>query len=185
VIPSFRSAFLVLAIAALSALAAPPAGAQTQENYLFTVSLLGGLGGSIDAEPDAGLDQRSLVASFAFVTEPRLHTVVKLGQLTIDDEPLGTIADAEVEYVTVGGDYRVLRGFYDSGLFMGLGAYRLSGERGGAEEEDTAIGAHLGVSGEIRTTSWLGLVLELTGHWVDFDEQQIFATGNVGVAIHF
>lgn len=180
-----RIASLALAVAAALALLGA-ADASAQENYNFTLSLLGGVGGSLDAEPDTGLDDRSLLASFAVVTEPRLHTVARAGRLTLDEEePFGSLREAELDYLTIGGDYKVLKSFYDSGLFAGIGAYRLEGERGGETVDDTAFGVHIGVSGEVRVTRWLGVVLELAGHWADLDEAQTFATGHAGIAVHF
>jgi hypothetical protein len=162
-----------------------PRAGHAVESYTFTVGLLGGVGGSHDVDPGDGFGNRALQASFSLVREPGVHLGLRLGRLSMDDERFGSFFDAEVEYATIAGEYRAREDFYESGLFLGLGAYRLQGTRSGGDDEETAVGATVGVSGEFAVSRRLSLLVELSGHWVDFDEAQLFGTGLAGIAVHF
>ena len=163
------------------------AGAQQDELYTFTAGALGGIGGSVDAEPGDSLSNTGFQLNLAMVTEPQTHVGLRVGQLALDDdEVFGSLTDADLTYVTVGGEYRYSERFYDSGIFIGLGGYRLEGTTfGGDSEEDTALGLTIGITGEFPLTRWLGLLVELSGHYADLEEAQIFGMGHAGLAIHF
>lgn len=170
----------------LAALLLLPGAARAQELYTFTAGLLGGIGGSLDAEPGDDLGNTGFQLNLTMVTEPRTHVGFRLGQLSLDsEERFGSLSEAELSYVTVAGEYRFPQSYYESGLYIGLGGYRLEGSRGGGDEQDTAIGLNLGVTGEFRVTQWLGVLVELSGHYADLDDAQFFAMGHAGIAIHF
>lgn len=165
-----------------------PATASAQELYTYTVGLLGGVGGSTDADPGNDLGNLGVQLNLSLVTEPRTHLGFRLGQLDLDvDEGFGTLTNAELTYVTVAGEYRTAHTFYDSGVYFGLGGYRLQGNSifGGASQEDTAFGVTLGLTGEFPITRSFGVMLELSAHYADLKEAQIFAMGHVGLALHF
>ena len=111
----------------------------------------------------------------------------RLGQLGLDrDEFFGSLRDADLTYVTVGGEYRFNEGWYDSGVYFALGGYRLEGTAlDGGESRDSSLGLAVGITGELKVNRWLGVLLELSGHYVDFDEAQVFGMGHGGIAIHF
>jgi hypothetical protein len=163
------------------------ASAQQDELYTFTVGVLGGLGGSVDAEPGDSLSNPGLQLNLSMVTEPQTHLGLRLGQLALDDdEVFGSLTDADLTYVTLGGEYRFSERFYDSGVYIGLGGYRLEGTSfAGSDEEDTALGLTIGLTGEFPITRWLGVLIELSGHYADLEEAQIFGMGHAGLAIHF
>jgi len=170
----------------LAALLLLPGAARAQELYTFTAGVLGGIGGSLDAEPGDDLGNTGFQLNLTMVTEPRTHVGFRLGQLSLDSEDrFGSLSEAELSYVTVAGEYRFPQNYYESGLYIGLGGYRLEGSRGGSDEQDTAIGLNLGVTGEFEVTQWLGVLIELSGHYADLDEAQFFALGHAGLAIHF
>lgn len=176
----------LLRLALTAALLLLPGAARAQELYTFTAGLLGGVGGSFDAEPGDDLGNTGFQINLTMVTEPRTHVGFRLGQLGLDsEERFGSLSDAELSYVTVAGEYRFPQTYYESGLYLGLGGYRLEGSRFGQGEEDTAVGLTLGVTGEFKVTRWLGVLVELSGHYADFDEAQLFGMGHAGVAIHF
>lgn len=178
---------LLLLLALLFAPLFAPAAVSAQEQYNFTVGLLGGIGGSPDAEPGDDLGNTGYQLNLSMVTEPGTHVGFRLGQLGLDnDELFGSLREAELSYVTVGGEYRFRQGYYDSGLYLALGGYRLEGLGfDDQDESDTAIGLAVGVTGEFEINRWLSLVLELSGHYADFEESQIFGMGHGGFAIHF
>lgn len=176
-----RGLFLVLALLAL------PGAAGAQELYNFTVGALGGLGGSVDADPGDSLTNTGFQLNLSMVTEPHTHVGFRLGKLGLDeDEFFGSLLDAELTYATVGGEYRFRESYYESGIYIGLGGYRLEGTAfDGRDKSDTAVGLAIGATGEFPLTRHLGVLVELSGHYADFDEAQFFVMGHAGVAIHF
>lgn len=174
----------ILALASLA-----PATAQAQERYNFTASLAAGLAGSTDADPGDGLDNVNLQLGVNFVTEPRTRLALRLGRFDLDSEDrFGTLRNAELTYATVAGEYRFREKFYESGLFLGLGAYQLDGESlfPGGEDDETAVGVNLGALGEFELSRRFSVLVELSGHYVDFDQDaNVFAMGLVGLAYHF
>ena len=163
------------------------AAAQAVEPYLFSVGVLGGLGGPVDAgEPDPGIDQEALQLQVGLLTEPRTLVVLRVGRLEMDDDAvLDGLGGPSLEYATIAGEYRFFQEWYDSGIFLGLGGYRLQGDRGGFEDEDTSIGLTLGVTGDVEMTERFSIIAELTGHWADLEATQLFAAGQVGLAVKF
>ena len=175
-----------LRLTLIAALLLLPGAARAQELYTFTAGLMGGIGGSFDADPGDRLDNPGFQLNFSMVTEP--HTLVgfRLGQLALDSEDrFGSLTDAELTYVTAAGEYRFPQTYSDSGLYLGLGGYRLEGNRGGKDERDTGIGLVLGVTGEFKIKQWLGVLVELSGHYADLDEAQFFGMAHGGIALHF
>jgi hypothetical protein len=158
--------------------------------YSISIGLLGGVGGPLDADdPDPGISQRSFELQGNLVTEPRTLLGLRLGRIEFDDaDQLGSFHAPELEYVTIAGEYRFYKNWYDSGIFLGLGGYRLSGNErdfGGGSHEETAVGLTAGVTGEFEITQHFALLGEITGHYVDLDENNVFATAMGGFSIRF
>jgi len=149
--------------------------------------LLGGLGGSWDVEPGDGFKSSGFQLNLGMVTEPRTIVSFRLGKLNLDNEDLfGSLHDADLSYVTVGGEYRFLETYYDSGVYLGLGGYRLRGTRSdGRSDDQTAVGLAVGITGEFPINRWFGVLLEVSGHYADLDEAKIFGMAHGGVAFHF
>lgn len=165
-----------------------PGAAGAQELYTFTVGVLGGIGGSFDVEPGDSLANTGLQVNLGLVTESRTHLVLRLGQLALDDDEFfGSLQDADLTYATIGGEYRASESFYDSGVYVALGGYRLegTGRFSGDDSSDTSWGLSLGFTGELPITRWLGFQAEISGHYVDFDEAQVFGMAHAGLAFHF
>ena len=183
-----RAAAVALVIGLLAVCGAAPARAV--EPYVFSVGLLGGIGGPLDADdPDPGTSQRSLEFQANLVTEPRTLLALRLGRIEFDDaDQLGAFHAPELEYATISGEYRFYKNWYDSGVFLGLGGYRLSGNArdfGGQSREETAVGLTAGVTGEFEITQHFGLLGEISGHYVDLDENNVFATAMGGISVRF
>jgi hypothetical protein len=174
-------------MALLTGLLLLPGAARAQEPYNFSVAALGGIGGSVDAEPGDDLDNTGYQVNFSMVTDPQTHVGVRIGRLGLDkSEFFGTLTEADLTYVTIGGEYRFDETWYDSGLYIGLGGYRLDGtDQVGDDSRDTSIGLAVGITGEFKVNHWLGVLLEISGHYVDFDEAQLFGIGHGGIAVHF
>jgi hypothetical protein len=164
-----------------------PGAAGAQELYTYTVGVFGGLGGSFDVDPGDGFTNTGYQVNLGMVTEPRTHLVLRSGRLTLDeDELFGSLRDAELTYATIGGEYRARQDYYESGIYLALGGYRLEGtQRSGRDSRETSWGLAGGVTGELPIKRWLGVQVEISGHYIDSDEAQFFAMGHAGVAIHF
>lgn len=182
--PKARSLAGLLMI--LGMLAAAP-GVRAQENYTFTVAGLAGFGGSLDASPGDKLDRVGLQLNLSLVTEPKTHVGFRLGRVDLDvPGGFAGLTGAELQYVNVAGEYRYSHSFYESGIYAGLGAYRLTGRRllGGSGDQ-TAPGAVLGLTGEFGLSRHFGLLLELSGHWANLDAAQTYLLAHFGLAYHF
>lgn len=174
-------------LAVLLGLLALPGVAHAAEQYTYTAGILGGIGGSFDAEPGDDLGNSSYQINLSMVTEPRTQVGFRIGKLNLDkQEFFGTLTGADLSYVTVAGEYRFQDSYYESGLFLGLGGYRLSGTRfDGRSEDQTSVGLTVGVTGEITVNRWMGIVLEISGHYVNIDEANMYGMAHGGVAFHF
>ena len=106
---------------------------------------------------------------------------VRLGQLDLDTDI--DAFDAELNYLTISGEYLYTSSGFESGLYLGLGLYDLDG--GTAAINDSALGLTLGVTGKIDVSYRFSILLELSGHYADLDQTQFFLMGHVGVGYHF
>ena len=157
-----------------------------QEVSTYSVALLGTLGGSLDAEPGDDLTNTGFQVNLGMWTEPGTQVVIRAGQVALGkDDLFNSLTDADLTYATIGGEYRSRASYYDSGIYMSLGAYRLTGDRLGRQEEETAPGLSIGVTGEFRINRWTGVLIEFSGHYADFDDSQVFGLGNAGVVFRF
>ncbi len=167
-------------LAALCLLTTPLVAQESNSGYTFGLSLI--LGGTSDAEPDPGFDNLGFQATFSFETSPRLLIAGRAGLLPLDTDE-GSGFDADLGYLTVGGEYRLSESYYESGLFIGLGVYDLSGDT--FVDNETSLGLSLGITGDFRINNRFSFVAELMGHAVDMDYTNFFVTANAGVAYHF
>lgn len=178
---------ILLAAVVLPAVGAPLAAAEQQESYTFTLGLLGGLGGALDAEPDPGLNQTSWALAAGMVTAPRTLVVVRAGRLSIDGDPaFERFAQADLEYVNIAGEYRFAQPTYDYGTYIGLGYYQLKGDLlTGGEIQESDLGIVLGLTGDFDITRYLSVIGEVSAHYVFLDDASIYAMANIGLAVHF
>ena len=187
---SRSQSLLIAAVAAITLLAAPgQASAQAAAgiNHTFSLSLLGGLGGSID-EDGPGFDNSTLQLGGSVVMEGNVEVGVRLGQMDFGgDRALGRLLDAELSYATIAGEYGFGETGYQSSIFIGIGLYQLEGiEVGtGLARDETRVGLTLGVTGDFDLTRRLGIVAELSAHALPSGEAQFFGSALVGVAAYF
>jgi len=119
-------------------------------------------------------------------TADRTLTVVRLGRLSFDSGvAVDRLFDAELEYVTFAGEYRIRQPSYDYGFFAGIGGYRIDGQGIVGGEDHSALGATLGLTGDFDLTRRLSILAELDFHYVFFDETNFYGAALVGVAVHF
>lgn len=182
---SLKSCLGVL-VAALTLFVLPRAataqGASTTRLYTYSVSLLGGLGGSID-ESESGYDNSAIQLGFSVVTERSVKVSARVGRLG-SIERMANLFETDVEYVTVSGEYTFGEVGYQSGMFVGLGAYRLEGSRlfTGEPVSRTTVGLTGGLTGDFDLTERLSILAELSFHGLTQGDAQFFATGLVGLS---
>lgn len=176
----FKTASFVLLVLALFVL---PAGASADS--VFRLNLMAGAGGSLD-EDDAGLSNSTFQLGFSVEPEDQLLVGLRVGQLDFGNALIGPSVDTTLDYATVVGEYRFTESFYESGLYIGLGAYSLDGVRfagGGFSEE--SVGLALGITGEFLITDSVGFVIEVSGHLTNLDTIDTLMMGHAGLSIHF
>jgi hypothetical protein len=158
-----------------------------QDDSIYRGTLLGGLGGSFLSEGKHDPDHSVLQASLGILTDDRTFTVFRVGKIGFgDQEIVAGRSGAELEYVNVAGEYRLPSRAYTWGFFLGVGGYRLTGDAlTTTSRRETALGLALGVEGDFDLTRHLGLAVEFGGHYVFFDEADLYGVGLVGLAIHF
>jgi hypothetical protein len=158
-------------------------GLHAQELYTFTVGVMGGIGGSPDTA-SSSFDRRSLQVNLQFETDPRTQVGIRVGQIDLADggERINGLFEPKLQYVSVGGEYRTRQSYYDSGIFIALGGYRLEGSGGSSQ---TAAGVSAGATGEFNFNRHFGVIAEIAGHYADLDDLQYFGTAQIGLAFHF
>ena len=179
-----RSIALVLL---LLAAAAWPRTAEASERGTFVFGLLGGIGGSFDAEGEQDYDHRAIEASFGMLTNDNTIAIVRVGELELDDDLAAEgLVDAELRFVTVAGEYRFRQPAYDFGIYLGLGGYDLSGdELGNFEADEQSIGLALGLTGEFDISRHFSAVVEFAAHYAFLDSADLYGVALGGVAVHF
>ena len=161
--------------------------ALAQDDSIYRGTLLGGLGGTFLSEGKHDPDHAVLQAGFGILTDDRTFTVFRVGRIGFGDQELvAGRSGAELEYFNVAGEYRLPSRAYTWGFFLGVGGYRLTGDSPTTtSRRETAIGLALGVEGEFDLTRHLGLAVEFGGHYVFFDEADLYGVGLIGLAVHF
>lgn len=172
-----------LVIPALSALLLlgllPAASSAQQGNHAAGLAL--GIGGASSADPSTDYGNLGFQAFFSMEVQAGTLFVVRLGRLGLESRD--SAVDADLTYLTLAGEYLFHAGAYQSGLFLGVGAYDFSASRGFGDE--SALGVTLGTTGDFRLTDRLSLRIEFSGHYADLDYAQFFLMGHAGVAYHF
>jgi len=187
--PSRRVHLLPLLFATAMVLGLP-GGAAAQDIYNWTVGLMGGIGGSADVKPGSrNFGNGSYQLEGLALTEPRTVLGLRVGHLALggNDTLFGSRVGADLSYLTLAGQYMYEESYYDSGVYLGIGGYRLGGRDAvsGLSTSKTAIGGVLGLTGEFRTTRHIGILVELSAHYIDVRNSHIFGMAHGGLAFHF
>lgn len=171
-----------LLTAGLVGLGSPALAGEAQS---FTLGAMGGVGGFFDADPDGGLGNQAVQMSFSLVTEEATLLGLRLGRL--DQDPEGAFAPlggGELTWLDMVGEYRFSRPLYDSGMYLGLGAYRFAGDAVGSSDQ-TTIGAVFGLTGQFDLTERWAILIDLSAHYADLDVAQTFGVATAGAALSF
>lgn len=158
-----------------------PSAGLAQGAGLYTVGLMGGLGGSNEDDPDTDFGNFAFQAQFTTKIDNITLWGVRVGRLDLDTDI--DALDSEVSYLTLAGEYIFNDKGFESGLYLGLGVYDYDG--GAILEDETALGLVVGVTGELDINERFGVLLELSGHYADLDRTQFLLMGHVGIGFHF
>lgn len=179
-----RTSLLVPVLLTLVAVLAPGAGA-AQENQPLEASALFGSGGSFD-EDQSGLGNSGYQLGLSLGVARRTKVGVRFGEIDYSaGDFIASVAQPTFSYVTIGGEYTFSERYYESGIYLALGAYKLEGFQGGQPFDDSTLGLALGVTGEFEITRRIGFVVEGAGHIADFGPARYFLTLHGGLAYHF
>jgi hypothetical protein len=148
-------------------------------------------------------DPRDVNAWVDFALEDRVLLRGTMGSIKTKGSNAGSIADIDgdevvlpdlkvrIDYVTAGVSYQFWEGDFTSGLFGGIGGYKIDPDRvepefrGFEDPKETVLGFHAGVDGDLRVISHLSIVGRITFHKVFSDTNRSLLTANVGAAFRF
>lgn len=163
-----------------------PAAAQ---DYTWTLSAMGGIGSAIR---DGGGSETGFQLGFGLQFEPNANVWIKGGQLDLDTgSEVGKLTDGTIDYVNIGGEYQFTESYYQSGLYLGLGAYDIEARRNlpndvlGPLRTETVVGLVVGATGEFKFTPSFVFLVEISGHILDSADVRVLGTAHVGFGIHF
>lgn len=189
-----------MVLAALMAAAVPVASAQSW-----------GIGASVGVVNDIGrrvrLDEfktNDYSAWLEYRLEERVTLRGTFGSLKVrgvhSGETLGTAGSSAItlpefrtrmDYATVGTAYEFWEGDYTSGIFAGIGGYKLRPESVPQVAEpfrdpsETAFGWHVGVDGDFRVLSRLSVIARVTYHNVRSDTPRDILSASAGLVYRF
>jgi hypothetical protein len=112
---------------------------------------------------------------------------IKLGQITAPgafnvNGSRVDVAKADVDHIDGIVDYRFSEPFGSTGLFAGVGLYRLDAPD---QQEETNYGFSGGVNGDFPFSRRYGVVVEAAYHWVNFHYHPRYVTLGAGLRISF
>ena len=158
-------------------------GTSQAENQGLLVGAFITYGGATDADPDSKLDETGFQLLFSYERDIDQRFSVRLGQMSLDSDVGGPLFDADLTYIALSGEYMLSAGHYESGLFLGLGAYSIDGDFLVPDED--ALGLHLGASGDFRLTNHFSVLADFSVHYADLDFAHFFVMANLGVGFKF
>jgi len=97
----------------------------------------------------------------------------------------------DIRYGMVGVSYEFWEGSYSSGIFAGIGGYKIEPRTVEQEianyrdQRETSFGWHVGVEGGVRVVKHLSLVLRLTCHRILTSSNRTLLTANGGLTFRF
>ena len=136
------------------------------------------------------LEERAVLRA----TYGSIETRSSKSELVVDvdgDEVLLPEMKVDIDYLTLGVSYQFWEGDFTSGLFGGIGGYRVEPDPvpEGFEEfgdaKETVFGLHVGVDADLRIISRLSLVGRLTFHKVFSDTNRYLLVAGVGAQFRF
>jgi hypothetical protein len=97
----------------------------------------------------------------------------------------------QLDYATVGVSYQFWEGDYTSGIFGGIGGYKINPDpvdediTNFRDRNETVLGWHFGVDGDLRIFSRLSIVGRITYHYVVSESKRSLLSANAGAVFRF
>lgn len=150
-----------------------------------------------------GFDPRDASAWVDFQLEDRVLLRGTMGSMKTNGSKAGQSAEVSgspivlpdlnvrIHYVNVAASYQFWEGDYTSGIFAGIGGYRIdpdsvaSGLERFRDPKETVFGFHAGLDGDLRVFSRLSIVGRITFHKLFTDTNRSLLTANAGAAFRF
>lgn len=112
---------------------------------------------------------------------------IKLGQITAPgafkvNGARVDVAKADTDHIDGIVDYRFSEPFGSTGLWAGVGLYRIQAPD---QQEETNYGFSGGVNGDFPLSRRYGVVVEAAYHWVNFHYKPRYVTLGAGLRISF
>jgi hypothetical protein len=98
---------------------------------------------------------------------------------------------SHVDYLTLSASYELVTGDYTSGIFAGIGGYKLKPDAAPAgfefarDPDRTVLGWHFGLDGSARIVSHLSAVGRFTLHGFEADQRHTILTAAAGLSWRF
>ena len=159
-------------------------GVLAAQERILSVALSGGLAGSLDE--DSGFSNSSFQARFAIETAKHQFLSFRIGHMDFSGKSLSLLEDVTLDFLTISGEYLFTEGNYESGLFMGIGLYDISGVRlDGTDSDQGSVGLTIGALGEFDVSERWFIYGDAVFHYADLDVAQMFADLQVGLGFRF
>jgi len=178
-----RSRIVHVGLIALTLMVAT-SGAVAAQAPIFSFALSGGMAGSFDE--DTGFSNTTFQARFAVETAQNQFLAIRLGRMDFADASLSLVTEATIDYLTIAGEYLFSEGNYESGFFMGLGLYDMTGVRpDNTSGDEGTIGLVAGAVGEFDMSERWFFYGEAAFHYINLEAAQMFADIQVGLGFRF
>ena len=99
--------------------------------------------------------------------------------------------DVRIDYATIGASYQFWEGDYTSGIFAGIGGYKVNPEPTFEDITDlrdfheTVFGWHVGLDGDLRVLAHLSIVGRIIFHKIRSETGRSLLTANAGAVFRF
>lgn len=99
--------------------------------------------------------------------------------------------DVRIDYATIGASYQFWEGDYTSGVFGGIGGYKVNPEPTSQDItnfrdfHETVFGWHVGLDGDLRVLARLSIVGRVTFHKIRSETARSLLTANAGAVFRF
>lgn len=99
--------------------------------------------------------------------------------------------DVRIDYATIGASYTFWEGDYTSGIFGGIGGYKVNPESTSPDVtnlrdfHETVFGWHVGLDGDLRVLARLSIVGRITFHKIRSETARSLLTANAGAVFRF
>lgn len=146
------------------------------------------------------LKSRDVSAWISYEAEPEvqlrgtfgsLRTTAANSERLVAPDLVAPRLTSHIDYATVGVSYEFVTGDYASGIFAGIGGYKVRPDAAPADFEayrdrsETVFGWHLGVDGSLRIVSRLSGVGRITVHGFRSGGNRTILTTAAGLAYRF